>query len=327
MMNTMTRDSRRGGFTLIELLVVISIIALLVGILLPALGAARRTAQGAVCLSNLRSAGQAIATYGADNNDWIPGPNTSGAHIGATGYVPRDTPTEPTQNMDWVSPGMGESLGLPSTQAERVVNIFNNDLYCPSNDEYYDQNASGGGTYGGYSVNDIRVNSYGAILGFQWVNRAVTSNNKYRYAYSDGKAQQTIKLETNYRPRIDRIGGASDKVFAMDGTRFVSGDIISFNEYPFQDEGGNFMTAGPAFDSGGGDPFLYESGTTNPTEVSKRFAYRHNSALNGVYFDGHGESMQPDEAIDLNKYFPTGSEVTGAVVFSLDKDFQGDRIR
>ncbi len=59
------------GFTLIELLVVISIIALLVGILLPALGAARRTAQNAVCLSNERQIGIAIGAYAADNKDFM----------------------------------------------------------------------------------------------------------------------------------------------------------------------------------------------------------------------------------------------------------------
>ncbi len=65
--------SGRKGFTLIELLVVISIIALLVGILLPALGAARKSAQRVKSLSNVRQIGTAVYGYAADNKDfWIP---------------------------------------------------------------------------------------------------------------------------------------------------------------------------------------------------------------------------------------------------------------
>jgi prepilin-type N-terminal cleavage/methylation domain-containing protein/prepilin-type processing-associated H-X9-DG protein len=68
---THKRDGWRA-FTLIELLVVISIIALLVGILLPALGAARKTAQRAVCLSNQRQVGVAMMTYATGNDDRLP---------------------------------------------------------------------------------------------------------------------------------------------------------------------------------------------------------------------------------------------------------------
>ncbi|MEM9914253.1 MAG: prepilin-type N-terminal cleavage/methylation domain-containing protein [Planctomycetota bacterium] len=64
--------SSRQAFTLIELLVVISIIALLIGILLPALSSARQSANATTCLSRMRQMGQALNIYAIENKQSLP---------------------------------------------------------------------------------------------------------------------------------------------------------------------------------------------------------------------------------------------------------------
>lgn len=90
----------RRGFTLIELLVVISIIALLISILLPALGRARSAAKQLACLSTIRQLGIAAVQYGDDYRDFaLPvsitdpqapsGWNTTVSWWGNRGYFPK----------------------------------------------------------------------------------------------------------------------------------------------------------------------------------------------------------------------------------------------
>jgi prepilin-type N-terminal cleavage/methylation domain-containing protein/prepilin-type processing-associated H-X9-DG protein len=85
----------QSAFTLVELLVVISVVALLVALLLPALSAARKTAQALGCSSNLRQVGIGIAAYTTDNHDnmfgiytpdWNGTGNTWNQVLGRAGY-------------------------------------------------------------------------------------------------------------------------------------------------------------------------------------------------------------------------------------------------
>lgn len=89
----------RMVFTLIELLVVVSIIMVMMGLLLPALGKAKEKAREIACAGNLKQCGVAIIQYTGDSNGWTPcayRPFSGGCQWGiwlmGLGYLPGSDP-------------------------------------------------------------------------------------------------------------------------------------------------------------------------------------------------------------------------------------------
>lgn len=156
---------RGGAFTLVELLVVVAVVAVLAGLLLPALARAKARARGTVCLGNLRQVGVACALYRGDHRDLnVPCrscPDTPGDPYGLAAGVPSGNgpnlppptgpneqwwaPYDPTQVPDG-RPGPGYRPGLLSPYFG-TTNIFK----CPVEPQWqcsYGMNYSDGSPMG-----------------------------------------------------------------------------------------------------------------------------------------------------------------------------------
>lgn len=131
--------ARQNAFTLVELLVVIGIIAVLISILLPVMGRARESARTVKCLANLRSIGQAIFGYRAENRDSLPWGfawnrmNAAGANAQSPAYL-YSWATLINKYVQKDNSGAMYPFLSSSTENKAVAARFSEFFQCPSVD-------------------------------------------------------------------------------------------------------------------------------------------------------------------------------------------------
>jgi prepilin-type N-terminal cleavage/methylation domain-containing protein/prepilin-type processing-associated H-X9-DG protein len=266
----MGQAGRSAGFTLIELLVVISIIALLISILLPALAGARQAADAVACAANLHSIGEALGTYTSQWQGAIPGsPESSGSFYWsdimqgtpAPGinafYVPQvctvydwETPLAEEMGYSFQSPYPATSTADPlgGLKGDRVYRFQDLEYFkpyiCPDNHFLATPYSDGGAPL----IPVGPMLSYTAAGLFLLYPRA-GPNDGGNNACCDFGSPAYVTVPASYTPNMSDIGQTSQKVFCADGSAFSlsydtpdvdlnpTGDIGTSLEGPFADEG------------------------------------------------------------------------------------------
>lgn len=348
-MHTRTNRLERHAFTLIELLVVISIIALLIGILLPALGQARSAARSLVDQSQLRSIGQSQSFYMSSNDDQYACTTTTGwsGHVpnpsaGNTRYVGGTSAVTPVTISDFTSPIMGEELGFAATRAERMAGILNDfsdpaarvlndELFGAASDKTEFEEVAASRGYRQVSYLMPGAFAHWGTPGAAFVPGQGFGGDKARYEklygasprlWEAGPATQ-VRTPRGFRPKLNFVGNPSLKVIVADGTRFLArGNVLDFDVAAVTQSANSTFTSGtPQWK---GDVAYGQVSSQGTSPLNQELSFRHpNNSLNAAFFDGHTENLTQKEVwTDMARWAPSGSVVVGSELSGLTEEAQ-----